>query len=178
MFNPPHPGEVLRDYLGNVSVADGPKSAEEAAPSESGIVRRRGSIDDALFAPKPRKAVPHEFVLDALTAVSPRTNPMFGCLAVYVGDKIVLILRDKRGETADNGVWLATTPEHHASLRREFPNMRSIQLFGTRATGWQVLPADAPDFEESALRACELIVARDPRIGKVPKANKRPKARR
>jgi len=25
MFNPPHPGEVLRDYLGNVSVADAAK---------------------------------------------------------------------------------------------------------------------------------------------------------
>jgi hypothetical protein len=24
MFNPPHPGEVLRDYLGRVSVTDAP----------------------------------------------------------------------------------------------------------------------------------------------------------
>ena len=39
-------------------------------------------------------------------------------------------------------------------------------------TGWQVLPVDAPDFEEAALRACELIVARDPRIGKVPGARR------
>jgi hypothetical protein len=78
-------------------------------------------------------------------------------------------LRDKREPDADNGVWLATTEEHHESLRREFPNMRSIQVFRKKVTGWQVLPADAPDFEEAALRACELIVARDPRIGKVPK---------
>ena len=35
-------------------------------------------------------------------------------------------------------------------------------------TGWQVLPTDAEDFEEAALRACELVLARDPRIGKVP----------
>ena len=94
---------------------------------------------------------------------------MFGCLAVYVGNKIVLILRDKREPDADNGVWLATTEEHHESLRREFPNMRSIQVFRKKVTGWQVLPADAPDFEEAALRACELVAARDPRIGKVPK---------
>jgi hypothetical protein len=129
------------------------------------------SSGDVLFGAKPRKAVPHEFVLEALTAVSPRTNPMFGCLAVYVGDKIVLVLRDKPGP--DNGVWLATTMEHHASLRREFPSMRSIRLFGTKESAWQVLPVDAPDFEEAALRACELIVARDPRIGKVPKKGKR-----
>jgi hypothetical protein len=74
--------------------------------------------------------------------------------------------------TADNGVWLATTEEHHQSLRREFPDMRSIQVFGKKVTGWQVLPADAKDFEEAALRACELVLAGDPRIGKVPGARR------
>jgi hypothetical protein len=44
--------------------------------------------------------------------------------------------------------------------------MRSIQVFGKEVTGWQVLPADAKDFEEAALRACELVLAGDPRIGK------------
>lgn len=88
---------------------------------------------------------------------------MFGCLAVYVADKIVLILRDKPGAAPDNGVWLATTREHHDSLRRDFPNMRSIQVLGKAVTGWQVLPADAPDFEEAAIRARELILAGDPR---------------
>ena len=97
---------------------------------------------------------------------------MFGCLAVYVGEKIVLILRDKRQGTADNGVWLATTQEHHESLRREFPNMRSIQIFAKKVTGWQVLPVDATDFEEAALRACDLILAGDTRIGKIPKGRK------
>jgi hypothetical protein len=120
-----------------------------------------------------RKTIPHEFVLDAMAALSPRTHPMFGCLAVYVEEKIVLILRDKAGETADNGVWLATTQEHHESLRCDFPNMRSIQVLGKKVTGWQLLPADAPDFEESALRASELVLARDPRIGKVPKVKRK-----
>jgi hypothetical protein len=128
---------------------------------------------DAIFQAKSRKRPPHEFVLEALAEIEPRTNPMFGCLAVYIGGKIVLILRDKRDQTAaDDGVWLATTPEHHESLRRDFPNMRSIAVFGRKVTGWQVLPADAPDFEQAALRACELIAAKDPRIGKVPKAKR------
>src|SRR5579863_4730133 len=122
---------------------------------------------------KRRKTIPHEFVLDAMAALSPRTHPMFGCLAIYVEDKIVLILRDKAGETTDNGVWLATTQEHHESLRRDFPNMRSIRVLGKKVTGWQLLPADAPDFEESALRASELVLARDPRIGKVPKVKRK-----
>jgi hypothetical protein len=114
------------------------------------------------------KRVPHEFVLEALTSLAPRTHPMFGCLAVYVKDKIVFALRDKPEHPRDNGVWLATTAEHHEALRREFPNMRSIGVLGREVTHWQILPADAPDFEESALRACELVAARDPRIGKIP----------
>src|SRR5664279_5866352 len=84
--------------------------------------------DDPLFALKRRKTVPHEFVLDVIAALSPRTRSMFGCLAVYVEDKIVLALRDKRHETADDGVWLATTVERHESPRREFPAMRSVRL--------------------------------------------------
>lgn len=134
--------------------------------------------DELLPRVKPRKAIPYEFVLDALAQVGPRTNPMFGCLAIYVGEKIVLVLRDKRAPDADNGVWLATTPEHHASLRRDFPNMRSIAVFGKPVTGWQVLPADAPDFEEAALHACELVIAGDPRIGKVPKPRRSKASRR
>ena len=50
--------------------------------------------------------------------------------------------------------------------------MRSIRVFGKKVTGWQVLPAEANDFEEAALRACELVVAGDPRIGKVPGARR------
>ena len=131
-------------------------------------------MDDALFTVKQRKAIPHEFVLNALTGLSPMTRSMFGCLAVYIGDKIVVILRDKHDRKPDNGVWLATTEEHHESLRREFPSMRSIQAFGKAVTGWQVLPVNAADFERDALRACELILAKDPRIGKVPKRRAKP----
>jgi len=138
--------------------------------------RHRGNPPDPLFTGSRRKPIPHEFVLDALAPLSPRTNPMFGCLAVYVREKIVLILRDRPASTADNGVWLATTEEHHESLHRDFPNMRSIKVFGKKVTGWQVLPVDAPDFEESAQRACDLIAAGDPRIGKVPGVKKKSKA--
>jgi hypothetical protein len=129
---------------------------------------KKSRPEEALFRSKPRKAAPFEFVLDAVAAANPVTRPMFGCTAVYTGAKIVLVLRDKPG-AADNGVWLATTKEHHQSLQREFPNMRSIGVLGKGVTGWQILPAEAPDFEESALRACELVLRGDPRIGKIPK---------
>lgn len=143
------------------------------------MATRKPALPDAIlragdpFAMQPRKAIPHEFVLDALAPVSPWTRPMFGCTAIYVGEKIVLILRQKPSYDRDNGVWLATTHEHHDSLRQEFPNMRSIGLLGEPVSNWQVLPVDAPDFEESALRACELVIGGDPRIGKIPKAKNR-----
>jgi hypothetical protein len=130
---------------------------------------------DGILRLKQRKPVPYEFVLDALAHLPIETRTMFGSLAVYLGDKIVLILRDRPKYEADNGVWLATNEEHHESLSHEFPSMRSIQLFGRGITGWQVLPADAPDFEQAAMRACELIAARDPRIGKVPKSRRKSK---
>ena len=129
----------------------------------------RKPANERVFPVKVRKSVPYEFVLEAVSQLPIETRSMFGCLAVYVGDKIVLMLRERQKQTEDNGVWLATTKEHHQSLQREFPHMRSIQLLGKEVTGWQILPADAPDFESTALRACELILARDPRIGKVPK---------
>lgn len=139
-----------------------PKSRHHRAPS----------LDDAVLPARKRRAVPHAFVLEAIAPVSPYTRFMFGCLAVYVKDQIVLLLRDRPDRPADNGVWLATTVERHESLRREFPNMRSIQLLGKQVTGWQVLPMDTPDFESAALRACELIIAGDSRIGKVPKTRR------
>ena len=138
-------------------------------------LKKKRAFIDPEFPPRRRKPVPHEFVLDALAQLEPRTNPMFGCLAVYVGEKIVLILRDKRDGSADDGVWLATTHDHHDALRAEFPSMRSIQVLGKKVTGWQLLPADAPDFEETALRACELVIAGDPRIGKVPSRKRKKK---
>jgi len=129
---------------------------------------------DEIVPLRQRKPVPYAFVLDAIAHLPIETRPMFGSLAVYLGDKIVLILRYKRDDSPDNGVWLATTVEHHASLQREFPCMRSIQGRGKALTGWQVLPADAPGFEEAAFRACELIGTRDPRVGKVPKSRQKP----
>ena len=82
-------------------------------------MRKRKRISpEALDAslPQQRKPIPHSFVLDAISTLSPYTRPMFGCLAIYAKDKIVFILRDKPTHAADNGVWLATTEEHYQTL--------------------------------------------------------------
>jgi hypothetical protein len=128
---------------------------------------------ESLFATrKPPKKLPFDFVLAELEELGPVTRPMFGCHAVYVDDKIVFILR-QTGDRCDDGVWVATTMEHHAALRRDLPSLRSITvLAGGGVTGWQVLPAESDDFEASALLACELVKKRDVRIGKVPGARR------
>ena len=118
-----------------------------------------------------KSKIPFDFVLEELAEADPETKPMFGCRSVYIGPKIVFILRDKEDFVQDNGVWIATTAEHHASLRKDFPNMRSISLFASDGpTGWRTLPADSEDFEESVLRACAMVLKNDPRIGKIPKS--------
>jgi hypothetical protein len=116
-----------------------------------------------------RSVAPFDFVLEELAPLAPVTRPLFGCLAVYIGEKIVLALRRKDVHTEDNGVWVATTAEHRESLKAELPSLRSIQLFGDGPTGWQVVPEDSPDFTSEVYLACELIRRGDPRIGKVPK---------
>ena len=133
--------------------------------------RKRAPLDP--LSPT-RARVPFAWVLDELAALDPTTRPMFGCTAVYARGKIVFILRQK-GVAPDDGVWLATTHDHHAALRRDLPSMRSITVFGSGDTGWQVLPAEADAFEEEVLRACALVRADDPRIGKVPKPKSRAK---
>jgi len=116
-----------------------------------------------------KKAVAFDFVLEELYSLEPTVKPMFGCHAVYVKEKIVLILRNKEHYSVDNGVWLATSREHHDSLKKDLPGMRTIAVFGGTESGWQNLPADGEHFEEEVMRACNLILRGDPRIGKTPK---------
>ena len=127
---------------------------------------------DPLAAPAAKKP-PFPFVLDELEALSPVTRPMFGCQAVYVGPKIMLILRDKGPEDEDSGVWVASEVEHHASLRAQLPSLRAIKLFGPGESAWRCLPSDSDRFEDEVLRLCAMIRAADARIGRVPGAKKK-----
>lgn len=129
-------------------------------------------------AKKSKRQVPYSFVLELLEKADPITKPMFGCLAIYIESKIVLILRDKPNELEDNGIWVATTEEYHAALRKEFPSLRSIRMFGEKSSGWQNLPSEAEDFEEAATRICELILKDDPRVGKIPKPRAKSKSKK
>jgi len=120
-----------------------------------------------------KKEIPFTFVLEELAELGLEIKPMFGCHAIYVGDKIVLILREKESETYDNGLWVATFAEHHASLRADFSALRHIRMFGPGPTGWQNLPVSHPEFEDQALALCAAIKSGDVRIGKIPASRKK-----
>jgi hypothetical protein len=121
------------------------------------------------------KKIPFDFVLEELDRLHPVVKPMFGCHAIYLGEKMVLILRQRDDYPEDNGVWIASPLEHHASLKKDFPCMRSVSLLGKAETVWQNISPDEDDFEELVLKACAFIRKGDVRIGKIPKAKKKKK---
>jgi hypothetical protein len=60
---------------------------------------------------------------------------MFSGFAVYLGDRIVCMVRDHEKSPRDNGVWLVLseiTDPADPELRREFPSIRSIELLVIR----------------------------------------------
>jgi hypothetical protein len=122
-----------------------------------------------------RKKPPHAFVLDALATLEPEVRPMFSGFAVYLGNRIVCMLRDSLKSPQDNGVWLvlseAINPDDPA-LRREFPSLRSIELLGNKISHWLLVPSDSPTFEQEALHACDRLLNHDPRFGRIPKSRR------
>jgi hypothetical protein len=98
-------------------------------------------------------------------------KPMFGLWAIYLNEKIILILRQRQDFTDTNGVWIATNLEHHKSLKKDLPSLRSISTYsdGIKETEWQMLPVGTNDFEASVRKACELIKLSDHRIGRMTK---------
>jgi hypothetical protein len=122
-----------------------------------------------------KKPIPFDFVFEYLEPLPYVVRQFFGCHAIYLGEKIMLILRDKKDLLDINGVWIATSHESHESLKKIFPSMRSISIFssGGKESAWQMIPADADDFESSVLELCQLVRRRDDRIGRVPKKKKK-----
>jgi hypothetical protein len=127
------------------------------------------------------KNVAFDFVLDHLVSLEPTVKPFFGSHAVYIGEKMVFILRDKKSRPDCNGVWVATNPEHIQNLKKEIPALRSVTVLNERRknseSSWQMLTTDQDDFESSVIKACEMVLHNDPRIGKIPKPKKKRKPR-
>jgi hypothetical protein len=98
---------------------------------------------------------------------------MFSGFAVYLGDKIVLMLRDSAKQPEDNGVWLVFSETANLAdpgIRRDFPSLRLIGLLGGKIAHWRLIPSDSPTFESEALQACQLLLKHDARFGRAPQS--------
>ncbi len=117
------------------------------------------------------RKIPFPFITDLLSPLNIVIKPMFGCHAIYVRERIMIILRQRDDHEDANGIWIATSKEHHASLKKELPTLHSVFILsdGKKETEWQMIHVDADDFESSAIRVCELILKGDARVGRIPK---------
>jgi hypothetical protein len=123
----------------------------------------------------PRKTPPHPFILEALAPLEPEVRRMFSGYAVYLGDRIVCMLRDHSKSPQDNGVWLVLSESVNPAdkaLRREFPSLRPIEMLGNKISHWLVIPSNSPTFEREALHACDRLLHYDARFGRVPKSRR------
>ena len=120
-------------------------------------------------------SLPFPFILEELSAVRPTVKHMFGFVSLYLDDKLVCSLRDSVKQPGSNGMWLYTTIEDLDSLAREFPELPKRQLWRSRSgnNAWLILASRLENFEEYALKACELILNGDRRIGRVSRGSRR-----
>ncbi|MEN4917888.1 hypothetical protein ABE485_04400 [Achromobacter spanius] len=93
---------------------------------------------------------------------------MFGADAAYLDGLLYLIVADR--DDPWNGVMVCTSQERHAALLADMPSLKVHPVLGK----WLYLPQSDDSFESIAATLAALAVARDPRLGVVPK----PKARR
>ncbi|HEV2479202.1 MAG TPA: hypothetical protein VGS79_06050 [Puia sp.] len=115
--------------------------------------------------------IPFDFILDYLVRIETTIKPFFGMFSIYAGQKLLLILRDRKNEPELNGIWVPTSKEGLESLQAGLPALRQIYGIGKAKNDavWLLLPDTAADFERTAITICDLLVHRDPRIGRLSK---------
>jgi len=121
----------------------------------------------------PKKRIPFPFIVDELSPLRLTIKHMFGFVSLYLDDKLVCSLRDSVKQPGSNGMWLYTTIEDVDSLAREFPDLPKRQLWRSRSgnNAWLILASRLENFEEYALKACELILNGDRRIGRISRGS-------
>src|SRR5579863_1040426 len=126
------------------------------------------------------REIPFDFILDYLLRIETEIRPFFGMFSIYSGEKLLLMLRDRNNEPEMNGIWIALN-KGHDELQREMPGLRPYPGSRPRKKddGWLQIHPDEDNFEQLAIRICELIVHHDPRIGKIrpPWKSKTPRSK-
>ncbi|MHB8259289.1 MAG: hypothetical protein ACYDCN_11500 [Bacteroidia bacterium] len=118
--------------------------------------------------------IPFEFVMDYLNPKKVKIKPMFGCFGLYVNNKIVFFLRERKEKPTYNGVWVATTTEYLASLSKALPSINQhLKLVKDKNSNgtWLFISVQDDKFEDVVIKACGLVTKGDKRIGKVTKGS-------
>jgi len=122
-----------------------------------------------------KKRDPFPFIVEELSPIRPTVKHMFGFVSLYLEDKLLCSLRDAVKQPGANGMWLYTTTEDVDSLAQEFPDLPKRQLWRSRSgnKAWVILASRLENFEEYALKACELILNGDRRIGRISRGGRK-----
>ena len=111
--------------------------------------------------------LPYPFVLKLLYPVRPAIKKVLGCYGLYLQDTLVLLLRDQETSPEYNGVFVGTMPEFYTELQQDLhKSFMDIDLDGSH-NSWIFISEDLPDFEAKVQKACDMIKAADPRIGRL-----------
>lgn len=112
--------------------------------------------------------IPFEFIMDYLNPKKIKIRPMFGCFGLYVNNKIVFFLRERKEKPTYNGVWVATTLENFAALSKTLPSinqhLKLVKDHNSTHT-WLFLSVQDDKFETVVIKACGLVTKGDKRIG-------------
>ena len=117
--------------------------------------------------------IPFDFILDYLIPKKVIIKPMFGCFGLYSNNKIYFFLRDRKDKKELNGVWMAVaTPDDYNSLAKELPSINQELVIDEKSNNrWLLLSTLDDKFESLVIKACELVLNNDKRIGKFTKGS-------
>ena len=120
-----------------------------------------------------RSKLKNHFVLDELAPLRPTIKHAFGFTYVYLGERLLCGLRESEKQRGSNGLWLFTTSEFVDSLGSEFEELSRRYLWRNGKNAWVILASRLPGYEEYCLKACELILNNDRRIGRLARGKQK-----
>src|ERR1019366_1678673 len=101
---------------------------------------------------------PFQWLLESVEAEpSFFQKPMFGCQAVYIFGRLVLVLVLAAEEEPWNGLLVCTSREFHSALIGEYPALEPHPILGK----WLYLTQAHDNFEEIAQQLVQQIVKED-----------------
>lgn len=112
-------------------------------------------------SPRPNSLI---WILEPLERDAAYTHrKMFGCDAAYLDESLYLVVADR--DDPWSGVLVCTSKERHAALMSEIPGLMPHPVLGK----WLYLPQGDEAFEPTAEKLAALALARDPRVGVIPR---------